>query len=70
MCGHEMQNKKYVDAGAVIHTNGCIDNVVNWIHSNLFLLGGIALGLAIPQVTPDMRLEDNLLKVDMKGKLR
>ncbi|KAG1953032.1 tetraspanin-33 [Pimephales promelas] len=70
MCGHEMQNKKYVDAGAVIHTNGCIDNVVNWIHSNLFLLGGIALGLAIPQVTPDMRLEGNLLKVDMKGKLR
>ncbi|KAG1953028.1 tetraspanin-33 [Pimephales promelas] len=50
MCGHEMQNKKYVDAGAVIHTNGCIDNVVNWIHSNLFLLGGIALGLAIPQL--------------------
>ncbi|KAK7149707.1 hypothetical protein R3I94_009116 [Phoxinus phoxinus] len=50
MCGHGMQDKKYVDAGAFINTNGCIDNVVNWIHSNLFLLGGMALGLAIPQL--------------------
>ncbi|KAK7129999.1 hypothetical protein R3I93_019594 [Phoxinus phoxinus] len=50
MCGHGMQDPKYVDAGAFINTNGCIDNVVNWIHSNLFLLGGMALGLAIPQL--------------------
>ncbi|XP_056091778.1 tetraspanin-33 [Rhinichthys klamathensis goyatoka] len=50
MCGHGMQNLDYVAAGAFINTNGCIDNVVNWIHSNLFLLGGIALGLAIPQL--------------------
>ncbi|XP_077090584.1 tetraspanin-33 isoform X3 [Siphateles boraxobius] len=50
MCGHRMQELEYVSAGAFINTNGCIDNVVNWIHSNLFLLGGIALGLAIPQL--------------------
>ncbi|XDV24955.1 hypothetical protein PO909_028971 [Leuciscus waleckii] len=50
MCGHGMQVLKYDTAGAFINTNGCIDNVVNWIHSNLFLLGGIALGLAIPQL--------------------
>lgn len=50
MCGHGMQNKDYLSAGEFINTNGCIDKVVNWIHSNLFLLGGIALGLAIPQL--------------------
>lgn len=50
MCGHGMQKKDYLSAGEFINTNGCIDKVVNWIHSNLFLLGGIALGLAIPQL--------------------
>ncbi|KAG7256854.1 hypothetical protein CRUP_029769 [Coryphaenoides rupestris] len=44
----ELQN--YLEAGKVIHTNGCIDKLVNWIHSNMFLLGGVALGLAIPQL--------------------
>ncbi|XP_033471196.1 tetraspanin-33 isoform X3 [Epinephelus lanceolatus] len=50
MCGHGMQELEYVEAADYIHTNGCIDKLVNWIHSNLFLLGGIALGLAIPQL--------------------
>lgn len=50
MCGHGVQQLEYVKAGDLIHTNGCIDRLVNWIHSNMFLLGGIALGLAIPQL--------------------
>lgn len=50
MCGHGMQNLEMMRASSFIHTNGCIDKLVNWLHSNLFLLGGIALGLAIPQV--------------------
>lgn len=50
MCGQGMQELEYTVAGEQIYTNGCIDKLVNWIHSNLFLLGGIALGLAIPQV--------------------
>ncbi|XP_056223004.1 tetraspanin-33 [Seriola aureovittata] len=50
MCGQDMQDFEYVDAGNHIHTNGCIDKLVDWIHSNMFLLGGIALGLAIPQL--------------------
>ncbi|KAJ0057365.1 hypothetical protein NL108_005285, partial [Boleophthalmus pectinirostris] len=49
MCGQGMQDLDYVEAGEFIYTNGCIDKLVNWIHSNLFILGGIALGLAIPQ---------------------
>ncbi|XP_034382638.1 tetraspanin-33 isoform X1 [Cyclopterus lumpus] len=50
MCGQGMQLLQYAEAGDYIHTNGCIDTLVNWIHSNMFLLGGIALGLAIPQL--------------------
>uniref|UniRef100_A0A4W4FWJ2 Tetraspanin n=1 Tax=Electrophorus electricus TaxID=8005 RepID=A0A4W4FWJ2_ELEEL len=50
MCGHGMQELDYVQAGIFINTNGCIDKLVNWIHSNLFVLGGLALGLAIPQL--------------------
>ncbi|KAM8978333.1 tetraspanin-33 isoform X2 [Sarcophilus harrisii] len=49
MCGRGMQALDYLEAGKVIYTNGCIDKLVNWIHSNLFLVGGVALGLAIPQ---------------------
>lgn len=50
MCGRGIQAMGYVEASAVIYTHGCIDSLVNWINSNLFLLGGIALGLAAPQV--------------------
>lgn len=59
MCGQGLQDMDYLQAGAYIYTNGCIDKLVNWIHSNLFMLGGIALGLAIPQVGSgvDFRLE-------------
>ncbi|CAF97225.1 unnamed protein product, partial [Tetraodon nigroviridis] len=49
-CGQGMQLLEYTEAAASIHTNGCIDKLVNWIHSNMFLLGGIAMGLAIPQL--------------------
>ncbi|XP_033832001.1 tetraspanin-33 [Periophthalmus magnuspinnatus] len=50
MCGQNMQELDYLEAGDVIHTNGCIDKLVDWIHGNMFILGGVALGLAIPQL--------------------
>lgn len=50
MCGQGIQELDYLAAGEHIYTNGCIDKLVDWIHSNLFILGGIALGLAIPQL--------------------
>ncbi|XP_009074865.1 PREDICTED: tetraspanin-33, partial [Acanthisitta chloris] len=50
MCGQGMQARGYLEASAFIYTNGCIDKLINWIHSHLFLLGGIALGLALPQL--------------------
>lgn len=58
MCGQSMQARSYLEASKVIYTNGCIDKLVNWIHSNLFLLGGVALGLAIPQVPRISRVAD------------
>ncbi|CAL8405412.1 unnamed protein product [Arctogadus glacialis] len=50
MCGSGLQLQNFLEAAELIHTNGCIDKLVDWIHSNLFLLGGVALGLAIPQL--------------------
>lgn len=50
MCGYGAQKHNINEAGNVIYTSGCIDKLVDWIHSNLFLLGGIALGLAVPQL--------------------
>ncbi|RVE56719.1 hypothetical protein OJAV_G00224260 [Oryzias javanicus] len=50
MCGQGMQELPYIRAGEHIYTDGCIDKLVNWIHNNLFIIGGIALGLAIPQL--------------------
>lgn len=50
MCGQGMQEREFGEAGKKIHTNGCIDVLVDFIHSNMFILGGIALGLAIPEV--------------------
>lgn len=50
MCGQSVQDPGYNEPGAQVYTSGCIDKLVDWIHSNLFLLGGIALGLAIPQL--------------------
>lgn len=60
-CGHGMQIIEYTEAARYIHTNGCIDKLVNWIHSNMFLLGGIAMGLAIPQVgEPDLAINTHV----------
>ncbi|XP_012706200.2 tetraspanin-33 [Fundulus heteroclitus] len=50
MCGQGMQGMDQQEAEKQIHTDGCIDKLVDWIHSNLFMLGGIALGLAVPQL--------------------
>uniref|UniRef100_A0A663M0K6 Tetraspanin-33 n=1 Tax=Athene cunicularia TaxID=194338 RepID=A0A663M0K6_ATHCN len=44
-CGWGVQARGYLEAGAVIYTSGCVDTLGSWIHGNLLLLGGIALGL-------------------------
>lgn len=66
MCGYGAQKHNINEAGNVIYTSGCIDKLVDWIHSNLFLLGGIALGLAIPQVI----IQNNDKEISQKKKFR
>ncbi|XP_034262992.1 tetraspanin-33 [Pantherophis guttatus] len=50
MCGKGVQTLSYSIAGEVIHTNGCIERLVDWMHSNLLLIGAVALGLTLPQL--------------------
>ncbi|KAG8138529.1 hypothetical protein E2320_004444, partial [Naja naja] len=38
MCGQGVQMLSYTIAGEIIHTNGCIDRLVDWMHSNLLLI--------------------------------
>ncbi|XP_042561712.1 tetraspanin-33 [Clupea harengus] len=61
LCGYGMQKLNTVEAGNFIHTSGCIDKLVNWLHSNLYLLGGVALGLAVPQLV-GLFLSQNLIQ--------
>lgn len=39
------------DRNVVIYTRGCIDAVKEWFKENMIVLGGIAVGLALMQVT-------------------
>ncbi|XP_014911751.1 tetraspanin-33 [Poecilia latipinna] len=50
MCGQGMQEREFAEAGKEIHTSGCIDILDDFIHSNMIVLGGIALGLAVPEL--------------------
>ena len=38
------------EAGDVIYTDGCVDEVLDAVQGNLLLVGGIALGVAVMQV--------------------
>ncbi|XP_070610605.1 tetraspanin-33 [Erythrolamprus reginae] len=50
MCGQMAQMLSYTTADEFIHTSGCIDSLVDWMHSNLLLIGAVALGLTLPQL--------------------
>lgn len=41
---------KYEDASRYVYTHGCIETVLNRARSNLYAIGGVAIGLSIPQV--------------------
>lgn len=51
MCGFGVQTQNYLEANKVIYPVGCADRAVMWIESHLLLVGALALGLALPQVT-------------------
>lgn len=56
MCGFGVQTQNYLEANKSIYPVGCADRAVMWIESHLLLVGALALGLALPQVNPDMHL--------------
>ncbi|XP_021419208.2 tetraspanin-33 [Oncorhynchus mykiss] len=45
MCGYEVQSMEPSSAGRSVYTNGCLDKVLWWGKQNLFLVGGITVGL-------------------------
>lgn len=52
MCGFGVQTQNQLEANRSIYPVGCADKAVMWIESHLLLVGALALGLALPQVTP------------------
>ncbi|XP_036609118.1 LOW QUALITY PROTEIN: tetraspanin-33-like [Trichosurus vulpecula] len=50
MCGYETQNLKAWKAERLIHTGGCLEKIVTWGRSNLYLIAGLALGLLAMEV--------------------
>ncbi|XP_078423722.1 tetraspanin-33 isoform X3 [Cetorhinus maximus] len=50
MCGYETQSMKRSTAQKQIYTGGCMDKVITWGHQNLFLIGGLGLGLLLLEV--------------------
>ncbi len=55
MCGFGVQTQNFLEANKSIYPVGCADRAVIWIESHLLLVGALALGLALPQVTPHMQ---------------
>lgn len=51
MCGFGVQTQNYLEATKSIYPVGCADRAVLWIESHLLLVGALALGLSLPQVT-------------------
>ena len=39
------------DRNEVIYTRGCIEAVKQWFKENMIVIGGVAIGLALMQVT-------------------
>ncbi|XP_067907401.1 tetraspanin-33 [Heterodontus francisci] len=50
MCGYETQKLELWTARKQIYTDGCLDNIVKWGHQNLFLIGGVSLGLLLLEI--------------------
>uniref|UniRef100_A0A8D0BN92 Tetraspanin n=1 Tax=Salvator merianae TaxID=96440 RepID=A0A8D0BN92_SALMN len=50
MCGYGTQNMKAWKAESRVHTVGCLEKIVRWGRSNLFLVAGLAFGLLVLEV--------------------
>nr|XP_040024569.1 tetraspanin-33-like isoform X2 [Gasterosteus aculeatus aculeatus] len=52
MCGFGVQTMSHLEANKSIYAAGCVDKAATWIESHLLLVGALALGIALAQVTP------------------
>lgn len=43
-----------------VHTRGCIEAVLSKANSNLYVIGGVAIGLSVPQVRTSVSYAVNL----------
>lgn len=50
MCGFETLDKKMTEASKKIYTQGCVKGFSQWLESNALWMGGICLGIVIPQL--------------------
>merc|ERR1712079_942377 len=50
MCGFDIQSQVEKEAGKKIYTKGCIPTIKGLLDNNLYLIGGITLGVALMQL--------------------
>ena len=64
MCGFDVQEKSLSEVRERIYTEGCLKSIRMYVESNLYWVGGIALGVAFVQL-----LGGQERKSDLIGKL-
>jgi len=50
MCGYNTQQLSYIEAQSTIYTDGCVETILDVAEDNLYIVGGVAIGLAVPQI--------------------
>lgn len=50
MCGYKMQELTVPNAESFIYTSGCLPEVLSIAQQNLYVVGGVALGVALLQI--------------------
>ena len=50
MCGFDVQEKSLSEVRERIYTEGCLKSIRMYVESNLYWVGGIALGVAFVQL--------------------
>ncbi|XP_006812898.1 tetraspanin-33-like, partial [Saccoglossus kowalevskii] len=49
-CGYDTTDKSSAEVSDRIYTVGCISQLVKFVNSNLYLIGGVSLGIAVLQI--------------------
>jgi len=49
-CGYNAQTFPILSANNVIYTTGCFQTIIKFAESNMYIVGGVILGIAVPQL--------------------